>query len=367
TYAQASRFLRASVGAGAVLLLFGLARLIRYAPHEAPLPDDADLERAAVAIARQTSTVPYLVYLKDKAILFNDDRTAFIMYGVQGRAWVALGDPVGSDDQFSELIRRFLQRCDDFGGVPVFYEVSKEHLHRYADFGLTLVKLGEKATVDLTTFSLEGSHGAKHRQLVRRLVKDGGTFRVVEPGALGPIMGQLRAVSDDWLAAKATGEKGFSLGSFDEAYIARFAVAVVEVGGSVVAFANILPGPQHVELSIDLMRYHRAAPKSIMETLFVHVMQWGKEQGYRRFALGMAPLSGFENSPVASLWNRIGGFLYEHGQSAYNFQGLRAYKEKFDPIWEPHYLAYLGALRLPQILVDVSALIAGGYRKIFRK
>ena len=79
------------------------------------------------------------------------------------------------------------------------------------------------------------------------------------------------------------------------------------------------------------MRYHRDAPPSVMEALFVHLMKWGHEQGYRRFALGMAPLSGFEDSPVASLWNRLGAFLYEHGEAIYNFQGLRAYKEKFDP------------------------------------
>ena len=45
----------------------------------------------------------------------------------------------------------------------------------------------------------------------------------------------------------------------------------------------------------------------------------------------MAPLSGFETSPVATLWNRLGAFLYEHGERFYNFQGLRAYKQKFNP------------------------------------
>ena len=232
---------------------------------------------------------------------------------------------------------------------------------------MTFVKLGEEAKVDLTTFTLEGSHASKYRQVIRRLEKDGGSFRIVESSGVRAIMGQLRAVSDDWLAAKATAEKGFSLGFFDEAYVSRFPVAVIELGGRIQAFANIWAGPQQVELSIDLMRYHRDAPKSVMEALFVHTMKWGKEQGYRRFALGMAPLSGFEDSPVASLWNRLGAFLYEHGDSIYNFQGLRAYKDKFNPNWEPHYLAYPGGLRLPHIMADVSALVAGGYRRIFRK
>ena len=99
----------------------------------------------------------------------------------------------------------------------------------------------------------------------------------------------------------------------------------------------------------------------------MHLLQWGKEQGYAWFALGMAPLSGFEQSPVGSLWNRVGAFLYEHADSVYNFQGLRSYKQKFNPVWEPHYLAYPGGLRLPRILANVSALIAGGYRRIFLK
>jgi len=105
----------------------------------------------------------------------------------------------------------------------------------------------------------------------------------------------------------------------------------------------------------------------VMEALFVHLLQWGKQQGYRWFVLGMAPLSGFEQSPVAPVWNRIGAFLYEHGEAVYNFQGLRAYKEKFNPMWEQHYLAYPGGLRLPRILADVSALVAGGYRRIILK
>jgi phosphatidylglycerol lysyltransferase len=81
----------------------------------------------------------------------------------------------------------------------------------------------------------------------------------------------------------------------------------------------------------------------------------------------MAPMSGFERSPVAPLWSRLGTFLYEHGDAFYNFQGLRAFKEKFDPQWDPKYLAYPGGLKLPLILADISALIAGGYRRIFLK
>jgi phosphatidylglycerol lysyltransferase len=318
-------------------------------------------------IAAQTSTFPNLVFLGDKSLLFDDTRSAFIMYAIQGRTWAALGDPVGPEERFGDVVLLFLERCADFGGTPVFYEVTRTHLHRYADFGLTFVKLGEEARVDLTAFTLEGAGAAKYRQALRRLQKDGGTFRIIEPSDVPAILGELRAVSDDWLAAKAAGEKGFSLGFFDDGYLSRFPVAVIERDGQIQAFANVWQAGPRVELSLDLMRYRRTAPKDVMEALFVHVMQWGKEQGYQWFALGMAPLSGFEQSPVGPLWNRIGAFLYDHGKAVYNFQGLRAYKQKFNPVWEPHYLAYPGGLRLPRILADVSALVAGGYRRIFLK
>ena len=364
--AGASRSLRASVGAALVLLVVGIARLVAPAPHEAALPDDADLDRARSVIAKQSTTMPNLVYLRDKALLFNEDKTGFVMYGVEGRTWVALGDPVGPTEVMGDLIRRFLERCDDFDGTPVFYEVAKEYLHHYADFGLAVVKLGERACVDLQTFSLEGPRAAKFRQAVNRIAKAGGTFRVIEADAVPAIMDGLRRVSDDWLKAKAGAEKGFSLGFFDEAYLSRFPIAVIEQGGRIVAFANMWLASGG-EMCVDLMRYHRDGPVGVMDALFAHLFGWGKANGYHWFALGMAPLSGFEQSPVAPLWSRLGSFLYKHGEALYGFQGLRDYKEKFHPAWEPRYLVYPGGLRLPRILADISALIAGGYRRIFVK
>ena len=96
-------------------------------------------------------------------------------------------------------------------------------------------------------------------------------------------------------------------------------------------------------------------------------MLWGQSSAYQWFSLGMAPLSGLDASPVASLWTKAGAFVYKQGEAFYNFQGLRTYKEKFQPVWEPRDLTYPGGLALPRILADVAALIAGGYRKIFRK
>jgi phosphatidylglycerol lysyltransferase len=364
---DAPRALRASVGATVAIMAFGVFRLLRPAPPEIHPPTEDELAAATAAIARQPSTVPYLVYLRDKSLLFSEDRSAFLMYGVQGRTWVAMGDPVGEHREATELIRQFFGRTDDFGGVPVFYQVRKERLHQYADFGLTFVKLGEEAFVELDGFHLDGADRKPFRLALNRFARSGMTFRVVPVPEVPALLPQLEEVSREWLVRKRAAEKGFSLGFFTPEYVRRFPVAVIEEEGRVVAFATVWPGAGRQELSVDLMRFRDDAPRSIMEVLLLKLMAWGKEEGFRRFNLGMAPLSGLELSAVAPVWTRVGHFLFEQGEAFYNFQGLRSYKEKFHPVWEPRYLAYPGGLALARIMADVSALIAGGYRGIFRR
>jgi len=104
-----------------------------------------------------------------------------------------------------------------------------------------------------------------------------------------------------------------------------------------------------------------------MEYLFICLMLWGKEQGYRWFSLGMAPFSGLENGTLAPLWNRLGAFVYRYGEHFYNFQGLRQYKDKFDPEWRPKYLALPGGLALPQIFANIARLISGGMKGVVAK
>ena len=55
------------------------------------------------------------------------------------------------------------------------------------------------------------------------------------------------------------------------------------------------------------------------------------------------------------------------GEHFFNFDGLRRYKSKFDPVWVSKYLASPGGLVLPRVLLDVSVLISGGVKELFVK
>jgi len=364
---NAPRFLRASVGAVILALTFALARLIRPSPPKPLVPTLKDMERILSIVQQSRRTSANLAFLGDKTFLFSQKGNAFIMYGVEGRSWVAMGDPVGPEEEWPDLLWRYRELSDLHYDWPVFYEVGLEHLHLYLELGLTVLKLGEEARVPLDTFSMEGSGRKGLRRTVRKLEEEGCTFAVVGTEVIPSILLELKSISDGWLAAKNTREKKFSLGFFSAEYLQKNPVGIVRKNGKILAFTNLWLGANKEELSIDLMRYLEESPHGIMEYLFIQLILWGKKEGYHWFNLGMAPLSGLESHELAPLWNRLGAFVFSHGEHFYNFQGLRQYKEKFDPEWSPKYLACPGGMALPRILTNLGSLISGGVKGVVSK
>lgn len=291
-------------------------------------------------------------------MLFDEARTAFLTYGASRGIWVVYGEPVGPPDAVRELLWALRDTAERDGARIALYEIGPELLPACVDLGLHAYKFGEEAVIDLLAFTLEGSENKNHRNLLRRYERDGVAMTVLPPEAVPPMMEELRGLSDRWLAEKSTSEKGFSLGFFHEGYLASGSVAVVrDRDGRLLAFANLLVAG--AELSVDLMRFDPEAPNGAMDFLFLSLMAWGREAGHRRFVLGMTPLAGLPDNDLAPLWAKLGTFLFRNGEAFYNFQGLRAYKDKFRPRWEPRYLAVQGPLALPTTLRSLNALISG--------
>ena len=359
---DAPRFLRSTLLMAVLVVGYGIYRLMGVAHRRIPGIDRREIDALLPIVRQSEGTQAHLVLTGDKAVIKGKDNQGFIMFGTTRRHWIAMGDPIGNPEITEELVWRFREKADENGAGIAFYQVSKENLPLYLDLGLVLIKLGEEARVFLPDFDLKGGRRSGLRSTNNKLTKQGLTFQIYEQAQVKAAMTTFQQISDAWLKIKKGQEKGFSLGYFTPHYMLQCRCAVIEKDGVPLAFANLWETESKAELSIDMMRYLPDAPPGIMEFLFIQLMLWGKEQGYQYFNSGMAPLSGLEKHPLAPMWHKIGNTIFKYGDNFYNFEGLRAYKEKFDPVWEPKYLA-APAFSIPAVLLGVTRLIAGSAGK----
>ncbi len=357
-YGDAPRFLRAGMASAAAVGGVAVWRLL--APSTVPVageaPDPAGLD-AALAHAENTDAL--LAVTGDKRFLWSEAGDAFVMYAISGATWAVMGDPVGPRVAWPDLLWRLREAADRAQARLLLYEVSGAVLDVAIGMGLAIVKIGEAALVDLDRFDLETPRLRGPRRTARSLERKGLRFRIVPAAAMPTVIDDLERISAEWMLAKGQREKRFSLGRFDRDYLARFDTALVYLEGRIVAFANLWTTPDGREASVDLMRHADAAPSGTMDFLFVELILWARAHGYRRFSLGMAPLSGIEDRRLAPAWARLASFAFHHGERLYGFQGLRAYKEKFAPEWVPRYVAGPNGVGMLLALRDVARLIDG--------
>lgn len=365
---EVPRGLRAAAGLALAASAVAVYSLLRPAKFRPQLPTGEALEKALPIVMAGVAADANLVRMGDKQILLSDSGNCFIMYGIQGRSWVALFDPVGDEEEAQELLWRFVEMAQAAGARAVLYQITPALLGFCADAGLRAYKLGEAATVSLPDFELKGGRMANLRQTVSKAQREDIEFQVVEAGAdVDAVMHELQAVSDSWLQQHDTREKTFSLGAFDPSYIRSQPVALLRQHGRIVAFATLLVTDTKMEGSVDLMRFLPDAPKGSMDFLFVRIIEYLRDQGFQSFNLGMAPLSGMSRRESAPVWDRIGGVIFEHAERFYNFKGLKAYKSKFAPRWEARYIAVSGNASPVMAIMDVTVLIGGGIRGVVGK
>ncbi|KAF1022518.1 MAG: Phosphatidylglycerol lysyltransferase [Paracidovorax wautersii] len=355
--ANAPRSLRAALAVALITLVFAVWQLLRKPSGVPAAASREELARSRAIIAGQPNAQAFIMLSGDKSVLFSASGQSFLMYGKQGRSWIALFDPVGPTHEWPELIWTFIETAHAHGGRAGFYQVRPDKLGMYLDAGMQARKLGEFAWVPLGTFTLKGGKRANLRTSVNRAERDGLRFAVVPADEVQPLLPKLRAISDTWLTKNRAREKGYSLGAFSDDYVASGPIAVVTLDGEPVAFATLMETGRKLEASIDLMRQTPDSPPGTMDYLFVQLILHYQSHGFERFGLGMAPLSGMASHELASSWHRLARLLFGHGERFYHFRGLRAFKEKFEPQWEPRYLIAPSAWSALLVLMDTAALI----------
>lgn len=304
------------------------------------------------------TSISHFIYLNDKYVYINKDKDVFIQYQIYANKIFILGNPVGNKDNLFNTIQEFYELSDRYGYICVFCAIDNQLLPYLHETGYQFFKLGEEATVNLSNFTLEGRKMKSVRNAISRVNKEGYTFEVVYPPFDDSFFDEIKNISDEWLDGRK--EKGFSLGFFDKEYLCKEPICIVrDTEGNLKGFANFMPMyDNNTTLSIDLMRFSNQSCNGIMDFIFVNLFEYGKQNGYSRFNMGMVPLSNVGRSRYAFLSEKIASTVYSHGHRFYSFQGLKKFKEKYCESWDGRYMAYKRKTSLITTMIQVILLVS---------
>jgi phosphatidylglycerol lysyltransferase len=333
-------------------VLWTLFRPVRYIFHQHP----EELERAREIAARYgRHELDVFKVWPDKSLFFW--RGAFLAYRVGVHTAVVLGDPVGPEEDIPGIIKEFRTVCDDNDWLLVFHQTLPDFLPVYESLGYQKVKIGDDAVVNLKAFSLEGKEGREHRYDMSKLEKKGARVEAFAPPVPDDVLHECRSVSNEWLKIGGHRERGFTLGSFDQKYVrGTRVVAAFDETGTMQAFLNVIHSPRKGEASVDLMRRRTDAPQGVMDYLFIKVLLMYQAEGYDRFTLGMAPMSGFRTGEDATQVEKLIHAFLQRLNFLFSFKGLYAFKAKYAQIWEPRYVILEHVTDLPRHAVALSAV-----------
>lgn len=293
----------------------------------------------------------HLFYMYDKNIFLNSKKTVLFLYRPFKGTLFVLGNPCGKKEDFEEAIEELVLFAQKDKMDVFFSGINGSSIENFVNQGFELMKIGEDAKVNLDNFSLAGRKYKIMRRSLNYMETVNYKFEVLYPPFDSQTISQLKNISDEWLGKRR--EMQFSIGSFKYDYIQKAPVFIIRHDREILAFANMNPVKNTKNLSIDLMRHKNNVFSGIMDMMFISIINWAKENGYKYFDLGLSPLSNVGDSLFSSKKEKTAKLAYKYANKIYGFQGLRKFKSKYNPEWTPIFVASENNIKLLDNLIKL--------------
>jgi len=175
---------------------------------------------------------------------------------------------------------------------------------------------------------------------------------------------RLRRVLAQWLETRHLPPLHFMVEPETLSHLGDRRVFVAEREGSVVAFTVLSPVPERNGWLVEQIVRGNSASNGTAELLLDTAMRAIAASGSTYVTLGLSPLSQRSGltQPTQPLWLALVLRLVRRaGRRFYNFDGLDAFKAKFNPeTWEPIYAIAEGASFPPRALYAIAGAFCGG-------
>jgi lysyl-tRNA synthetase class 2 len=323
--------------------------------------DEEELRvRRLLAEHGEDDSLGYFATRRDKSVVFSPNGRAAVTYRVLGGTSVASADPIGDPEAWPDAVRAWLDETRTYGWTPGVLGASERGAKAYTGAGLRALEIGDEAVLDIREFSLAGPERRSVRQAVKRIERAGYTSRVRRHGEIPEDeMAELLARAQAWRGAET--ERGFSmaLGRLGDPSDGRSVmVEAYDAHGELRGLLSFVPWGRR-GLSLDLMRRDRDAENGLNEYLIAEVVAAGQHLGAQRISLNFAMFRAVFSEgerigagPVLRAWRGI----LSLASRFFQLESLYRSNAKYGPDWEPRFLCYSSARRLPRVGIVAGAL-----------
>jgi phosphatidylglycerol lysyltransferase len=349
---DAARFLRASFGVGAIILIVIIEQILKnFFEKSVPFTKE-DIKTIAYS-----SDYAYALYAlaSDKEFIVNDEKDAFIMYAKSKDSWIVLGDPVGRNFYKNELLWRFKEMADNASAKPAFVGIDGKYTRIYDDIGLDIFDIGEEAKIVLKIFDKSDEKFKSFCDLENKLENAGFVYKSLNTEMFGKYKSEFAEINKQWIKDNNYFEMNFVSGKYDDSYMQNMDFSILEKDGKIYAFSILSKTGNKHEISSGVIRYLKSEYDLFSYIVFKNII-YSKNDGYKWFDLGLAYFNRVDSSGDTAKYFAKMFMFAEHFK--YDIASLRSFKEKFFPLWRNKYIAIHPDKYIVSFIKNFTALIS---------
>jgi lysylphosphatidylglycerol synthetase-like protein (DUF2156 family) len=350
-----------------VFLLFwtvALGALTAFFLHTRAHRDADAAGRARAILTRGGSTLSYMSTWPGNQYWFSPDGRAAVAYRAIGAVAVTVGEPYGDPAALDSAITEFARFCEHRALQPCLYGVTAQARAVTQRLGWQSVQIAEDTLLPLEGLQFTGKKWQDVRTALNKAARDGITAQWwTYPQAPPDLAGQIRQISQTWVADKGLPEMGFTLGGLDELNDPDVrCLLAVGADGKVHGITSWMPvyaGGRPVGWTLDFMRRNTEPGtfRGAMEFLIATAATAFRAEGAHFISLSGAPLARLDRGERPSALQRLLDNIATTMEPVYGFRSLLHFKAKFQPVYQPLYLAYPD----PAALASIASAISRAY------
>jgi phosphatidylglycerol lysyltransferase len=347
-----------------VFLLFWimvLGALTAFFMHTRSYGDAGAADRARAILIRGGSTLSYMSTWPGNQYWFSPDGRAAIAYRTIAAVAVTVGGPYGDPAALDSAIAGFARFCEDRGLQPCLLGVTEQACAVTRRLGWRSVQIAEDTQLPLAGLQFKGKKWQHVRSALNKAAREGITAEWWSyPEAPLELAGQIRQISEKWLAGKALPEMGFMLGGLDELNDPNIRCLIaVDSNRKVQGITSWMPvysSGRPAGWTLEMMRRNPepGTCHGVMEFLIATAALTFREEGANFVSLSGAPLARLARGEQPCALQRLIDMIADAMEPVYGFQSLLHFKAKFQPVYQPLYLAYPDPATLGSIAAAIG-------------